>query len=456
MTHHFNFRRLLIIAAAALMCVAGSDMAWSQKKKKSARKSTGIEAVSAEKKKNEQSMRNTSAQIEAKKAEINRQLSRLNNLTAEIDENRRTLDRLAVVSDSISRLAGITSDSVTVLAQQVESLRKSYAESLRRLQPYDRSRTAMSFIFSSKDFVTLQRRLRYLKQFSQWRQRRAEAISTALDSLESKRNHLAALEQKSTALLNRTADEQSRLDANRKGTEEIVASLRKDEKSLRAVLEQQKRQARLLDQRLDKLIAEEQARIAREQEAERKRKAEAEKTKGSSKSSPATSTPAKSSKPSPTASATEKPSMTESSKVENLGGTFAQNKGKLPFPISGKYRIISKFGRQPHPSLPKVEIENSGIDIETSAGAAARAVFEGKVSAIFKEDGYNSIVMVRHGSYITIYAGIDDVSVKNGEKVKAGQTIGKVNVDASRGIPVLHFEIRNERNKLNPSQWLSH
>ncbi len=62
--------------------------------------------------------------------------------------------------------------------------------------------------------------------------------------------------------------------------------------------------------------------------------------------------------------------------------------------------------------------------------------------------------MVRHGSYITIYAGIDNVNVKTGDKVKAGQTIGKVNVDASRGIPVLHFEIRNERNKLNPSAWL--
>ncbi|MDE6415445.1 MAG: hypothetical protein K2K68_00250, partial [Duncaniella sp.] len=267
MSHHLIFRRLLIIAAAIIVCVAGSDVAWSQKKKKSQKKSTGIEAVSAEKKKNEQSMRNTSAQIEAKKAEINRQLSRLNNLNAEIDENRRTLDRLAVVSDSISHLAAVTSDSVDALSAQVESLRKSYVESLRRLQPYDRSRTTMSFIFSSKDFTTLQQRLRYLKEFSRWRQKRADAISEALDSLESKRNHLTELKHKSSTLLSKTAEEQSRLDTNRKGAEDIVASLRKDEKTLRDVLEQQKRQARLLDQRLDKLIAEEQARQAREQEA---------------------------------------------------------------------------------------------------------------------------------------------------------------------------------------------
>ncbi|MBD5202782.1 MAG: peptidoglycan DD-metalloendopeptidase family protein [Bacteroidales bacterium] len=450
--------RLLFIALAAIMCMAGTDIAWSQKKKKSSKKAPDIESVSAEKKKNEQSMRNTSAQIEAKKAEINRQLSRLNNLNAEIEENRRTLDRLSVVSDSITQLAEATADSVTVMSQQVEDLRKSYVESLRRLQPYDRSRTTMSFIFSSKDFVTLQRRLRYLKQFSLWRQKRADAMTASLDSLESKRRHLTLLEQKSTALIQRTAEAQERLDSNRKGAEEIVESLRKDEKSLRAVLEQQKQQARILDQRLDKLIAEEQARIAREQEAERKRKAESARTKsdkGKTKESskPATTPAAKTPVP---AATPVRPSMTEASDVENLGGTFAQNKGKLPFPITGKYRIIGKFGRQAHPSLPKVEIENSGIDIETAAGASARAVFEGKVSAIFKEDGYNSIVMIRHGSYITIYAGIDNVSVKSGEKIKAGQTIGKVNTDATRGIPVLHFEIRNERTKLNPLQWIGH
>ncbi len=449
-----TIRSFLIRISAAmtllLTFIAVSDTIVAQKKKKKA--PTKIENVSAEKRKNEQSMRNTSAQIEAKKAEIGLQLSRLNTLNAEIDANRTALGRLAIEADSISKLSAATSDSLSVLTIQAEKLRAAYIESLRRLQPYDRNRSTLSFIFTSKDFVTLQRRLRYLKQFSTWRQQRSEALMLTLDSLEAKRNRLAMLESKSNALITQANNEQLRLDSNRKGAEEIVQSLRRDEQSLRQVLEQQKRQARILDQKLDKLIAEEQARIAREKEkeAERRRREAADK-KGTDKKTPgsATTTPPPSTKPSPAPAA-----MTESSSVEIVGGSFADNKGKLPFPVAGKYRVISKFGRQPHPSLPKVEIENSGIDIETSPGAAARAVFDGKVSAIFKEDGYNSIVMVRHGSYITIYAGIDNVNVKTGDKVKAGQTIGKVNVDASRGIPVLHFEIRNERNKLNPSAWL--
>lgn len=451
-----HFRQLLILITTVMLCVAGSECVVAQKKKKSAKKPTGIEAVSAEKKKNEQSIRNTSAQIEAKKAEIRRQLTRLDNLNAEIDENRRTLDRLTIVSDSITKLAGETADSVNILATQVENLRESYIESLRRLQPHDRSRSTLSFIFSSKDFITLQRRLRYLKQFSRWRQKRAEAVAAALNDLESKRTRLAELETSSAAMIAKVSNEQERLDSNRKGAEQIVASLQKDEKSLRAVLEQQKRQAQLLDQRLDKLIAEEQARMAREQqEAERKRKVEGKKTTEPKRTGSQSNVRSNSTTAATTTHKNDAPSMTESSKVENLGGTFEQNKGKLPFPVAGKYRVISKFGRQPHPSLPKVEIENSGIDIETSPGASARAIFDGKVSAIFKEEGYNSIVMVRHGNFITIYAGIDNVGVKAGDKVSTGQTIGKVNVDATRGIPVLHFEIRNERNKLNPSQWLT-
>ncbi|MDE6557004.1 MAG: M23 family metallopeptidase, partial [Duncaniella sp.] len=108
---------------------------------------------------------------------------------------------------------------------------------------------------------------------------------------------------------------------------------------------------------------------------------------------------------------------------------------------------------QPHPTLPNVETENSGIDIETRPGANVRAVFAGTVSAIFRQDGFNSIVMLRHGNYITVYAGLGSVSVKSGQNVTAGQTLGTV-YTPSGDSPLLHFEIRREREKLNPQAWV--
>lgn len=117
--------------------------------------------------------------------------------------------------------------------------------------------------------------------------------------------------------------------------------------------------------------------------------------------------------------------------------------------------MVRGFGRQKHPELEHVETENSGIDIEALGGGSARAVFEGRVSEIFRQPGYNTIVMVRHGNFLTIYANIDKLSVKKGDTVKAGQAIGTIFADPDEdGRLILHFELRKERTKLNPLLWV--
>ena len=137
------------------------------------------------------------------------------------------------------------------------------------------------------------------------------------------------------------------------------------------------------------------------------------------------------------------------------GADFASLKGSLPFPITGRYTIVKRFGRQKHPSLPHVETDNAGIDLETSKGAAVRSVCDGEVSAVFRPNGYNTVVVIRHGSYMTVYANLASVSVSTGQKVKAGQNIGAVHSDPNdNGRSVLHFEVRNGRQKENPESWL--
>ena len=138
-----------------------------------------------------------------------------------------------------------------------------------------------------------------------------------------------------------------------------------------------------------------------------------------------------------------------------LSGSFESNKGKLPFPVTGNYRIVRPFGRQKHPELKYVETNNMGIDIEADQGAMAVAIFDGKVSAIFKQPGFNNIVMVRHGNYLTVYAGLASINVKTGDTVKGGQAIGTIFSDIEdENRTLLHFEIRKERQELNPELWL--
>lgn len=137
------------------------------------------------------------------------------------------------------------------------------------------------------------------------------------------------------------------------------------------------------------------------------------------------------------------------------GTDFASLKGSLPFPITGRYTIVKRFGRQKHPSLPHVETDNAGIDMETAKGAAVRSVCDGEVSAVFRPNGYNTVVVIRHGSYMTVYANLGSVAVSTGQKVKAGQNIGAVYSDPNdNGRSVLHFEVRNGRQKENPEAWL--
>ena len=123
--------------------------------------------------------------------------------------------------------------------------------------------------------------------------------------------------------------------------------------------------------------------------------------------------------------------------------------------MSGRYKIVRQFGRQPHPTQRHVVTDNSGIDIEVPTGTSARAVFDGTVSAIFRQDGFNTIVMLRHGKYLTVYAGLSACNVRQGQHIKAGHLLGSIHSDpADDNRTILHFEVRDERQKLNPILWV--
>lgn len=326
---------------------------------------------------------------------------------------------------------------------------------------------ALSFIFSAKSFAEAYQRVRYLRQFSAWREKKAAAIEEAIGRIAERRQHLTNLRHAQDKAYRKAEDTRRVLAQQQDESKQLVSNLRKEDSALRKSLTEQKKRASALDRELDKLIAAEQARIAREEAARKKREAQAKRkasqqasakekqgaTVANNQASSSSSEASKSAKD--VASANARTQTAASTAANELSGSFESNKGKLLFPVSGTYKIVRKFGRQPHPTLPHVETDNSGIDIEVKKGAQARAVYAGKVSYIFKQDGFNSIVMVRHGKYITIYAGLASVGVKQGDNVKAGQNLGTIYSDpddANRTI--LHFEIRNERQKLNPTLWV--
>lgn len=102
-----------------------------------------------------------------------------------------------------------------------------------------------------------------------------------------------------------------------------------------------------------------------------------------------------------------------------------------------------------------VRTSNSGIDIQTSPGADARAVFNGEVTRVFVVPGYNNSVIVRHGNYLTVYSNLSQVYVKAGDRVSTRQAIGRIYSDPEDGnSTILHFQLWKEKTKLNPQPWL--
>jgi septal ring factor EnvC (AmiA/AmiB activator) len=131
-----------------------------------------------------------------------------------------------------------------------------------------------------------------------------------------------------------------------------------------------------------------------------------------------------------------------------ISGSFESNRGRLPIPITGGYRIVSHYGQYNVEGLRNVTLDNKGINIQGGAGAQARSIFDGEVSAVFSFGG-TMVVMVRHGSYISVYCNLASVNVRRGQKVTTRQTLGRVGQDN-----ILQFQLRKETTKLNPESWL--
>lgn len=205
--------------------------------------------------------------------------------------------------------------------------------------------------------------------------------------------------------------------------------------------------------------AEEARREAARRKAEAARKAEEARREAAAKKNRSASSKSKSSKSKSSSSSSRSKSSTstprfqeQSSEDRRLSNNFAANKGRLPMPITGSYVISSHYGQYKVAGLSGVSLDNKGINITGRSGAQARAVFNGEVSAVFSFGGMINI-LVRHGSYISVYCNLSSASVHKGQQVSTRQVLGSVAPDAS-GNCTLHFQLRRETTKLNPESWL--
>lgn len=461
---------LIYLLAAVITAGAGILCADAAKPKRNQ------QGVRRDKQRTEKQIRLTQEQLRENKLKTRSNLNKLNALNADVEKQKQLI---TAMNDSLLRTQqeiANTTDSITALERDADIIRRSYANALRTARKRKRGADDLAFIFSAGSFAQSFSRYRYLQTFSRWLSDKAVVLRASIDTLQLKKQRLEDLKASRAAALGRLNDAKDMLLSQQSATKVIVDQLQADKKSLNAYLKEQQQQMRRLDEELDRLIAEELEQARREQErkeaeararreeqerkeAEERRLAEQNKGKKNTKNKKDTK---KDKQPKQQPPATVQPTTpppapknTIEHPDERLSAVFAENRGRLPWPVEGSHTIVKPFGVTHHPSLPDVLVENSGIDMATPAGASARVVHDGVVSVIFKPSGYRTVVVVRHGDYLTVYGNLDNVQVAKGDHVKRGQTIGRIYADpADGGHAILHFEVRKGREKLNPQQWL--
>ncbi len=394
------------------------------------------ETVRKEQQQTKKAIAKTNKQIADNKRRTTASLRTLDALNAEMQTNKSTINKLNRQIDSIGTNQRKLADTVAAYNKQLDAMRIAYANSVRATRAAQQnSLTKLAFVLSSESFATAYRRTRYLNEYTRWQKRKTREIADSRQRLEYKTHQLDSIKRLHSSKLKQLSGQQNQLEKRQQKTDLLVKQLKRENKQLQQILKEKQTQAQKLDAELDRIIA---------QEIERQRSSE---KSGKNKADNKNSVSKKNGKQSSTST------YATAESTRQLTGSFESNKGRLLFPVNGQYKIVRGFGRQKHPQLPHVMIENSGIDIEVPSGGHARAVFAGKVSAIFKQPGYGTIVMLRHGQYLTIYANLADISVKNGSELKAGQNIGRV-ARGDDGRAIMHFELRKEKQKLNPLNWV--
>ncbi len=343
-------------------------------------------------------------------------------------------EQIAILDEEINR----GQSNIKSLNSDLGKLQKEYAKMIvfanKNRNNYDR----LGFIFASKDFNQAFSRLRYIREFSDARKVKMEQISSTQRKISSEVEASQQAREEQTALLKEEKAQQEALKEEKEDLNKQVANLKKKEGSIQQDIKDKQQQAQKLQKAIDDIIAEE-IRKANE-EAERKRREEAKKNANKGKT---TTTPAPKEK-----------GMALTPSEKTLSTNFVNNKGKLPWPVE-RGVISSSYGKHASVVSDKVTVTNNGIDIATTEGAKARAVFDGEVTSVTKLTGANTVVIIRHGEYFTVYSNLENVTVKRGDKVKTKQNIGTVHTNKTEGKTELHFELLKEQNRQNPANWLS-
>lgn len=440
--------RILGLIIVCLLCGAASAQ--------STKKIRELEKQQAELKKQ---IAQSESLLKSTKKDVKSQLNNLALLSGQIDERKKYIRTIEADVNSMQGEIDRLQVEMNKLRRELADKKNNYERSVTYMYDNKSIQEKLMFILSADNLSRMYRRMRYVQEYADYQRLQGMEIQRKQKQVEEKRQTLVESREAKRKLMAQGEAEKLKLEGQEKERKGLLASLQKKQRTIQGEIKKKRQSADKLNAQIDKLIAIEieKARKRAEEEARRKAEEERRMAQNSGKDKSADAKDSKKKGGSQKTTETKKSTARmEAYKVDSedqrLSNVFEQNKGRLPIPITGAYVIVGHYGQYQVDGLKNVRLDNKGIDIKGKSGAQARAIFDGEVSAIFQYNGLSN-VLVRHGSYISVYCNLQSVSVRKGSKLKTRDTIGQVHTD-KEGNTILHFQLRKEVTKLNPESWL--
>jgi len=447
--------------------------------------------------------------LRANKADVKKRLNDLLILNSEIDRHKQNIDGIQRDITHLDGNIGLLNAQLATLQQQLKERKAKYVKSMRYISRQHTMQDRLMFIFSAKSLTEMYRRLRFVREYSSWQKAQGEMVKSKQLQVNEKHKQLQQVRGQKNVMLNKGRQEHRALESKQSEQQTMVNSLQKQQKTIQSVIAKQRKDASALNAQIDRLVAieVEKARKRAEEEARRKaaeaaaakkrraeelarKRAEAERARAENErrlreareaeerakqrareataqqkaraeqqareaeaqreaiERKAKADERRSTKELAEAKREVEQTYTVSSVDRMMSGGFEANRGRLPMPVSGGYRIVSHYGQNTIEGLRGVTLDNKGINIKGQPGCQARAVYDGIVSAVYGIGG-QWLVMVRHGVYISVYCNLTSVGVHKDQKVSTGQALGAVG-----GEGILQFQLHKNSTRLNPEPWL--
>ena len=483
----------------------------TSRKKATAKKDTysnaSIRGLQKQRSQIQQKIKQQEKALRANQADVKKRLQNLMVINTEIGERQKNINNIQKDITHIESNMDILRAQLETLEKQLAERKARYIKSMSFVTRQHTFQDRLMFILSAHDFSQMYRRMRFVREYAAYQRVQGEAVKAKQAQVDEKHRQLETVRGHKSNLLVKGEQERKVLEGQQTEQKNVVASLQKQQKTIQQVIAQQRKKDEQLNAEIDRQIAievekarkraAEEARKKAQAEAARKRavelarkkaQAEAEARENARRIAEAKAREQRLKEAAEQASAKQRARAEQAAReaeadreaaerkaeadarrnkkeIESvredvqemslmtsvdrkLSGSFEANRGRLPMPITGSYRVVSHFGQYNVEGLKGVKLDNKGINILGQPGARARSIYDGEVSAVFGFSG-SMVVMVRHGSYISVYCNLSSVSVSRGQKVSTRQALGTVGRDN-----ILQFQLRHNMSKLNPESWI--